>query len=695
MSRCSRFAVFALAALTLSGHSFAQNYINLLPSADLAVAPQYPSAVPNNGQPIASMHNITGFDRTFGYGSSSTNTRRADGNINQNTNPGATSTFTEVNSNGHAIYIELFSPLVGAVNGRGSHFPGATNLADGGSTSVTALTGSPAGCTLNTAPAGSPPNGTCTQQPQVQEFQAIYGRYRPGDIVVQWSGINDINRNGINTQAVVDQIVAQDVTNQTLMVQQNIALGAKNYVFVGLADLGTFANFTTLRPTNDPALVTQAAERTNAGNLANLIALKQANPGVNIHYFDSERFVNEIRANPTAYGFTPAGVAPNAYGVGSAGGSVQAYNSQPFGQQNEFLTMDGLHWTYRFHEWEALAIANQLLAPYSVAAQADLTQIGGMAFSNSMFRMIDDYRLRGAFAELSMKDWIPERPSYHYGALSVFAQGEYSQGDRADRFGATGFSYSMSGITAGAEFSPLPHMIMGVAFNYSNPEATLNNGFGTIKSDLFQGGGYASISYPNWFADAAFSIGSSDLHVIRPGLVSNLTGDTTGSAVTFGTKAGYLFDLASFLPAEGHLKAGPIAGITFAHVDIDGYTEKGDPMLTQIIGGQSVDSATGRVGVELRYPMVFGSTAINPWIDVTLERDLLGGARTIVSAQTYSPLLTISTPVSGVAQTYGRVAGGLSAAVSNNVSVNINGETTFATKYGDDHRMMGGVKITW
>jgi len=335
--------------VVLAAPAHAQNIIPQFGSADAAVAPQYPATVPNNAVPSAAVQLITGFDRTFGYGSSSTNTRRADGNINQPSSPGGV--FTEVNSNGHAIYIELFSPAIGAFNGRGSFFPPATNLADGGSTSVTALTGTPAGCTLNTAPAGRPPTGTCTQQPQLVEFQTIYGRYRPGDIAVQWSGINDWNTNNINTVAVMNNIINQDVTNQVEMVRQNIALGARNYVFVGLADLGTFANFTTLRPTNDPALLTQGSLATNAGNLAGLITLKQQNPQVNIHYFDSALLVTQIRANPTAYGFTPAGVAVNAYGGGPASangfGSNANFDAQPFNVQNQFLTPDGLHWTYQ------------------------------------------------------------------------------------------------------------------------------------------------------------------------------------------------------------------------------------------------------------------------------------------------------------------------------------------------------------
>ena len=155
--------------VAIAGPGHAQNILPLFGSPDVAVAPQYPGTVPNNAKPETNIQAITGFDRTFGFGSSSTNTRRADGNINQSLTSG--SPFTEVNSNGHAIYIELFSPAIGALNGRGSAFPPATNLADGGSTSTTALTGTPTGCTLNTASAGQTPNGTCTQQPQVVEFQ--------------------------------------------------------------------------------------------------------------------------------------------------------------------------------------------------------------------------------------------------------------------------------------------------------------------------------------------------------------------------------------------------------------------------------------------------------------------------------------------------------------------------------------------
>jgi uncharacterized protein YhjY with autotransporter beta-barrel domain/phospholipase/lecithinase/hemolysin len=689
--------------LALAEPSFAQNIYLQFQPADAAVAAQYPTSVPNNGVPSSAIKNITGFDRTFGYGSSSTNTRRADGNINQPSSPGGV--FTEVNSNGHAIYIELFSPAIGALNGRGSSFPPATNLADGGSTSTTALTGSPAGCTLNTAPAGQPPTGTCTLQPQVVEFQKVFGAYRPGDIAVQWSGINDINVNGINSQAVVNAIVATNIANQTEMVRQNLALGARNYVYIGLADLGTFANFTTLKPTNVPALVTQAALSTNAGILPNLIALHQQT-GANIHFFDSDRFVTQIRANPTAYGFTAAGVAPNAYGAGpaSAGGfgSAAAYDAQPFNVQNQFFTPDGLHWTYRYHEWLAAAIANQLLAPYTLAAQSDAVESTATAFSNATLRRLDDYRVRNMqlanlmSADLPVKA-LPRRPG-EYGAWAVYVEGLYANARHEDRLGGAGGETSIGGITIGADYRFTRNFLVGGAFNYSNPQTTLNQGWGSIKADAFQFAGYASWSAPNWFADVALSGGAAKLNVTRPGIIGNLNGSPDATSFVANGKTGYMFDVSAVPLGTGNagtLKAGPIAGLTYSHVKVNGYTESGDPILNQIVNAQDTDGATGRVGVGVRLPLLFGTSVVTPWLDLTAERDFLDGARVLTTAQQYAPALTISTPVSNPQHTYGRVAGGLSAQLARNVSANLNGEATFGRADNNVYALTGGVKMTW
>ena len=449
--------------------------------------------------------------------------------------------------------------------------------------------------------------------------------------------------------------------------------------------------------------MTQAALATNAGMLPNLVALHQST-GANIHFFDSDLFVTQIRANPTAYGFTAAGVAPNAYGGGpaSAGGfgSINAYNAQPFNVQNQFFTPDGLHWTYRYHEWLAAAIANQLLAPYTLASQADLVDATAQAFSNSMMRRLEDYRARSMVSDLVSAD-LPVKarppPPSPYGPFSFYVEGLYASGDRADRAGGAGIDYNVGGVTFGADYRISPTFLVGVAFNYSNATADVNQGWGHLRSDAYQLAGYASWSDRNWFADLAVSGGWDNIKVTRPGIIA-LAGSPDGSSLVVQGKTGYLFDIASLGVGQSNaavVKAGPIAGFSYSHVHIDAYTETGDPILNQAVGSQSSDGFTGRAGVEFRSAYLWNSWKISPWLAVTVEHDFADGARVLTTAQTYALALTIATPVSNPTETYGRVAGGFSAQVAQNVFVNLNGEATFARDNGNDYALTGGVKVVW
>jgi uncharacterized protein YhjY with autotransporter beta-barrel domain len=107
-----------------------------------------------------------------------------------------------------------------------------------------------------------------------------------------------------------------------------------------------------------------------------------------------------------------------------------------------------------------------------------------------------------------------------------------------------------------------------------------------------------------------------------------------------------------------------------------------------------LDGATGRAGVELRSSYLLNKWMISPWLDVTAEHDFNGGARTLTTAQTYALALTIATPVSSLNETYGRVAGGVSVQVAQNVSANLTGETTFA-RSTNNASLTGGVKVNW
>jgi len=190
-------------------------------------------------------------------------------------------------------------------------FPPATGFADGGATTTTGLFGNPVGCTVNV---------NCTLQPQVEQFRRTYGSYKPNDIVVHWLGVNDFTNT--TTRAILDDKVNTYNTINTEIIRQNLALGARQYVFLGMSDFSKLTNYSL---NSDSALLVEANQRVNAGMVQSLIAFKQANPSANLHYFDFDRLVNQIRANPTAYGFSALGTGTTSRARGMRSGSSASH----------------------------------------------------------------------------------------------------------------------------------------------------------------------------------------------------------------------------------------------------------------------------------------------------------------------------------------------------------------------------------
>ena len=622
------------------------------PSADLAVKPTPASVAPNSGQPLANIRAITGFGTVYGFGSSSTQT-----------------VATPPNGNTPLQYEQQFSPLIGAVNIGGNKFPPATNFAVAGTTAQTALG-------------------------QVAQFATAYGRYQPNDIALQFSGINDFSISSfgvIQSQAVLNQVVAQDISFQTQMVQQNLALGARNYLYLNLPDLGTFKAFTDpgvplggglVFGGGNPALLSQGSAAVNAGMLANLTALHNQT-GANIRYFDLALLVNQVRANPTLYGFTAAGVAPNV--ACSTVFAPTACATGPFNIQNQFLSFDGIHYTYRFHNVMALAITNQLLAPYTMAPQAEMAQSSGVVFANSLLGRLDAYRYANASGPYAAAynsyamatKAAPLPPADPLGPWSIFAMGTYAHASQSDRPGAVGVENDVGAGTVGFDYKWSRNLLLGGAFSYSDTSAN-SQLIGNIHTGVkaYQFAGFASANYANWFSDLVISYGINDYNIRRSGVVDILSASPHGNNFVAAWKGGYLFDTVG-------ARVGPIGGLTYSRVWIDAYNESGDPLLTQAVSKQDVDGLTGSVGVQFRLPAGM-SARFNPFLNLTAEHDFIGNARVITTAQTYALGLPIATQVAdGHSRTYAKVGGGTSVDLGGRWSGMFNAESTIARQGGN------------
>ncbi|MBB4425419.1 uncharacterized protein YhjY with autotransporter beta-barrel domain/phospholipase/lecithinase/hemolysin [Bradyrhizobium sp. CIR48] len=419
------------------------------------------------------------------------------------------------------------------------------------------------------------------------------------------------------TSSAATALGNQTAANATAAVQQLVAGGARNIVFAGFSDLTALPTSAVAPLPSNLKLYSQVYFEGLQTNLAPL-----AQTGVRIFLFDGSRLARQIETNLGAYGFS----------------SYQYVNPTT----QSLYQPEGVHLTSLGFDVMARYLTNLISAPDTVAAQADVSQLVSASFAGSLFQRLDAFRTSTALTNGPSNSFayapaagrgpvlktpgvgsqgITEQP------LSVYMEGAHYSGSRGDRVGANGFDCEIEGGTIGAGYKLSPNILVGGAFNYSNPKVGLSHAAGHIAMDAYQFGGFASFNYTNWFADVVTTYGHNQYRLDRTGVLSPIQGSTAGETFSLGARGGYLFDVAQF-------RVGPIAGLNYGTSHINAYTETGDPLLTFTVSQPNLASLTGSAGVQVRLPLVFAAGLITPYVNLTAEHDFLSGDRTLLSIET-------------------------------------------------------------
>ena len=175
--------------------------------------------------------------------------------------------------------------------------------------------------------------------------------------------------------------------------------------------------------------------------------------------------------------------------------------------------------------------------------------------------------------------------------------------------------------------------ILGGAVNYSRGEADMGTGTGRAKARAWQVGVYAGWAGGGAFVEGYAGYGWLDYDITRAARDRRYPRPIPdGTAITAGGQAGYLFDL-------GGMRVGPVIGLRYANVELDGFTETGDPVLTLNVQDQETDSLVGSAGIELRGDLDIGGLAVQPYAQAAVEREFAGDARTVRYALTAAPTI--------------------------------------------------------
>jgi uncharacterized protein YhjY with autotransporter beta-barrel domain/phospholipase/lecithinase/hemolysin len=488
-------------------------------------------------------------------------------------------------------------------------------------------------------------------------FPRVNGKFGANDLAVISVGGNDARAYerslGLNpTAAQISGLIAGVPTQANARVVEAmtgvnalVGAGARNITFL----VGDVGRLPEVRGLPVAAVGTAYANAFNAG-LQKSLSVTASN-GVIVNYLDLSQIGNVVENNLAAFGLTSAGACPGQACVVDAG----------FANQYLFY-VDQVHLTSAGFAIVGQYAVRQLEAPLHFQAQTDVGLQAATSFGQTLSGRVD----------LSHARQGSEGAGLHF-----FVSGNAASQSVADGNRNLGYDLDTVGVTAGAEYDA-GGAIFGAAVNHSRPEADTYSGTGEVRAKAWQIGAYAGWSGGGAFVQAHAGYGKLDYRTRRTAVIDEISGETDGTAVTAGAKAGYLMGF-------GGMRVGPVVGLHYAKAEIDGYTETGDPVLTLNIADQDVKALVGSAGLEARGNFNSGGLAIAPYAELTAEKDLEGDGRAISYSGTASPVIVNTFVLDNRSkEVHGRLTAGASLSLGGSASLQVQGSTSFARDRGND-----------
>jgi len=445
------------------------------------------------------------------------------------------------------------------------------------------------------------------------------------------------------------------VGNISSILQRLTAAGAEKLIVVNLPDLGKTPGGAA-NP-NQSAGLTQLSTAHNQALRASLQTLAQSQPNVNIIPIDINELLNEVIADPARFGFTNVTQPCISSGANC----------------DQFLFWDQLHPTARAHSIISQYALDILTAPQTIVPQGDIAL--GVARRPTL-------DLNGRLVTLRNPAQNPNQK------LGVFVNGDFNFGsqDASDR--SAGFDFDTKGVTVGADYKVTNDLALGLAFSYGHNSSDLNNDRGNVSIDSYSLSAYGSYSKDRLYADAVINYGWNDFDIQRNIKVTGFrspTANTSGNQFAIRLNTGYNF-------GENQLAVGPMIGVRYTKVKIDGYTERNGSTLNLNVGDQQADSLILNVGAQLLYDFRSPSATITPFINANYEHEFANGSREITTELVTQPGIPNRTRTGEPDRDFVRLGAGVQTQFANNLSVGVGYETILGKRDVSDHAVQARIR---
>ena len=424
---------------------------------------------------------------------------------------------------------------------------------------------------------------------QIQQYlTANGGKANPNALYTMWIGANDLLA-AVQNPATAQVTVATAASNEVAQIKALQAAGAKTIVVFNLPDVG-----------KTPAALSQGAAAS-----AGLTQLAQVYNGIlsgglassqrGIVPIDTYSLLNEVIANPTAYGFsnvtTPA--CTTASSISCSPNTLRDPNAA-----NTYLFADGIHPTTAAHALLGQYAVSVIEAPKKISVLGE----AGLATSAAHTRALRNQMLADNFGADSR----------------VFASVEYGQQKYKSQTNSPKTDSDNVNLTVGADAKVGENFNVGGALGIAQTNADFQGGGGYKMQDLagslyafyHQGGGYVG-AYTS-FGQLSFT--NIDRRIDLGAARRTETGKTDGSHVGAGLTGGWWF-------GNETLKTGPFVTVEFEQLRVFGYTEYGATSTAMQFGKQTRNARIETAGWRVQGSWQSGSTTLHPFAEIAYNHD--------------------------------------------------------------------------
>jgi len=460
------------------------------------------------------------------------------------------------------------------------------------------------GARVASASASTPPGAA--QRPvstQINEYlSATGGTADPHALYGLWAGANDIFQNLAAFQAgAIDQDglrtnVLGAATAEIQQIGRLQAAGARNILVFGLPNIGATPAF------SGSASVSGAVTQLSAGYNTTLWS-GLASAGIRVIPVDTFSLLNEVGANPSAYGFTNVtGLACGPFPPFTTATTISAqfcdtnHLVAPNADQN-FLFADAVHPTTASQKIIAEFAESLIEGPtqYSLLAETPLRTRANQV------RTLNDGLLQGRDAPV--------------GKFTVFAAGNGSKFDINSGTGNTGVSNDLSSIGVGVQVRATEAFTIGLAYGQDRADGTFGMNAGDYRTRENAFTLFAKAYWEGFHGSGIFTVSNIDFKDIHRNITLGPL-VRTAEASTDGSNGSAFFD-AGYDFRFGRFAVGPVVAVALQNVTVNAFDESGAGSADLHIAQQTRKSEVWSFGLRAAYAM--GSWT--PWLRVTADHE--------------------------------------------------------------------------